>query len=33
MIHKTYEKYDLDSEDGQHIFKSYLDHIEKLCEV
>lgn len=33
MIHKTYEKYDLDSEDGQRIFKRYLGHIENLCEV
>lgn len=33
MIHKTYEKYDLDSDDGQRIFKRYLGHIENLCEV
>lgn len=33
MIHKTYDKYDLDSEEGQRIFKRYLGHIESLCEV
>jgi hypothetical protein len=33
MIHKSYEKYDLDSEDGQKVFKRYLTHIENLCEV
>lgn len=33
MIHKSYEKYDLDSDEGQKIFKRYLMHIESLCEV
>lgn len=33
MIHKSYDKYDLDSEDGQKLFKRYLLHIESLCEV
>lgn len=33
LIHKDYEKLDLDSVEGQRICKKYMGLIEKLCEV
>lgn len=33
LIHKEYEKLDLDSTEGQRICKKYMGLIEKLCEV
>ena len=33
LIHKDYEKLDLDTAEGQRICKKYMGLIEKLCEV
>lgn len=32
-MHKSYDKFDLDSPEGQNICQKYLNHIENLCAV
>ena len=33
LIHKSYEKYDIESEEGQMAFRKYLEHLEALFPV
>jgi hypothetical protein len=33
LIHKAYDKFDLDSNEGQAICQKYLEYLEKLAEV
>lgn len=33
LVHKSYEKYDTESDEGQTAFKNYLEHLELLFPV
>lgn len=32
-MHKSYDKFDLDSPEGQNICQKYLNNIENLCHI
>lgn len=33
LLHKSFDKFDLDSAEGQEICQKYLSHVEQLCSV
>ena len=33
LLHKSFDKFDLDTPEGQEVCQKYLNHIEGLCAV
>ena len=33
LLHKSFDKFDLDTPEGQEICQKYLNHVEHLCAV
>ena len=33
LLHKTFDKFDLDSPEGQEVCQKYLSYLEQLCAV